>query len=206
MLAVLTLVGLGLIALQWKLTASRAGDHADVSAILGNPALALHFYTLLCGLSFAWGTDMEPQWQGSLAGGLMILVLLSATIYVLWRRDRMLRKSAAPWICLGLFTLAVSGLILLSRMGKSWGAALAERYVNFSMLLPVACLFLVPLVLADVAFRTPRLKNNLQHGQIFVLGILAALAVPQFFSGSESMRWDSERRMHEGAALHWSLV
>ena len=206
MLVLLTLVGIGLLTFQWKLTAARAGDHADVSTILGTPALALHFYTLLCGLSFAWGTDAEPQWQGSLAGGLLIVVFFSATMYVLWRRDRMLRKSAAPWISLGLFTLAVSGLILLSRMGKTWTAALAERYVNFSMLLPVACLFLVPLVLADVALRAPHLRDSLRHGQIFAMGALAALAVPQFFSGSESMRWDSERRMHEGAALHWSLI
>lgn len=91
-------------------------------------------------------------------------------------------------------------------MGKTWSAALAERYVNFSMLLPVACLFLIPLILSDVALRIPRFKNSLQQGQIFALGILAALAVPQFFSGWESMRWDSERRMHEGAALHWSLI
>ena len=206
MVALLTLVGLGLIALQWVLTAARAGDHADLSSILDNPGLALHFYTLLCGLSFAWGTDAEPQWQGCLAGGLMIVIFLSATVYMLWRRDRTLRRSAAPWISLGLFTMAVSGLILLSRMGKTWSAALAERYVNFSMLLAVACLFLVPLVLADVARRAPHLKNSLRHGQVFAMGILAALAVPQFFSGFESMRWDSVRRMQEGAALHWSLI
>ena len=106
-------------------------------------------------LGKAWSPRAMPSVRFAAALGVGALLLFAGLAVWGYRR---LRAASLPWISLGLYTLAASGLIALGRAGAGLEQALASHYVTAGYPLVVACMALGFLLLLDLRVADRRLR------------------------------------------------
>ncbi len=80
-------------------------------------------------------------------GGIMILIFLIQSLYVLWHiRNKHFMRNAVVWIMLGLYSVLTSGMLMVGRAGYGAAQSLASRYTSFTLFAAVAMIFLTYII------------------------------------------------------------
>jgi len=167
---------------------TRPAHHPPPIDALKRPIDALSFLLLYQGNSLTFRTEMDYVTVARIVGGTMFALLLAVCIFLLFRwRDVRMRERGLVWLMLAVYSAANGVLITLSRMEVTMAAATWTRYINFSIMLPVALVFLLPLVVEDLPERWGRwgVKPVLTR---HLTGLFAIAMVFHAFKFSESIR------------------
>ncbi len=137
-------------------------------------------------------------------GGTMLTLMMLAGGYLLYRwHDDQLRDRALIWTILGAYSIGNGILIAVSRMGIGIGAAVWTRYASYALLLPVALIFLLPLLAEDLAQRSSRWNIRPMATAVLRALLIAALTLhifkfPESVQGFERFQ---ANLLHRKAAL-----
>ncbi len=173
---------------------TRPPHHPPPTDALKRPIDALSFLLLYQGNSLTFLTQTNYVTVARIIGGTMLGLLLVACTYLLFRWGNVrMRDRGLVWLMLALYSVANGVLITLSRVELTMAAATWTRYINLSMVLPVALIFLLPLIVEDLPESMGRwdVKPALMRQ---LAGMLAIALVFHAFKFSESMR--SVRSLH----------
>ncbi len=152
------------------------------------PARAWVYFLSLLGGPFGAGRIVLTVITGAL--------LLALFVWVCLRYRLALRQSndAHTWLCwliLGAYSLLSAGLITIGRAGFGVEQSLARRYTTYTIYLPIALVFLLPLAL----------RGGAQHGaKIWARSrsaLLAALLVLHVGIYLAGIKWMSDLRATE---------
>jgi hypothetical protein len=117
--------------------------HPNQLEVLQEPVPACQFILAYLGNPFCYGTQLGAPVVAPVTGAILLGALAAAAIYVWrWRRDRALVAQTLPWMALSSITLCNGVLTMVGRLGYGISGALQSRYISFSVLLPIALLFL----------------------------------------------------------------
>ncbi len=164
---------------------------------LSHPLDALEFFLAYLGSPFSSGTAFDKTFIAEISGGALLVSLLALLSY-LWhcRSEKELLGRAVPWVSLGGIALANALLTTIGRVGFGISAALPPRYVSFSIMLPLALLFLGALVLQDGQARfhiakqisAARLSCAIFASVFGLLFLLASIHCLNYWSGFQHKR------------------
>jgi hypothetical protein len=119
------------------------GLHPNQLEVLQEPVPACQFILAYLGNPFSSGTEIDHQLLAQVTGAILLAALAAVATYVWrWRKDRALVAQTLPWMALSSITLCNAVLTMFGRLGYGIGGALQSRYISFSVLLPIALLFL----------------------------------------------------------------
>jgi hypothetical protein len=119
------------------------GLHPNQFEVLQEPLPACQFILAYLGNPFSNGTEVDHRVLAPITGAILLAALAAVAIYVWrWRKDRVLVAHTLPWMALSSITLCNGVLTMFGRLGYGIGGALQSRYISFSVLLPIALLFL----------------------------------------------------------------
>jgi hypothetical protein len=136
---------------------ARPAHHPSPTDSLHHLLDALSFLLLYQGNPLMVSTQTDHFLVTQIIGGTMLALLMLACGYTLYRwRDHQLRDRALIWTMLGAYSIGNGILITLGRMEIGIGAALWPRYASYALMLPVALIFLLPLLAEDLVQRTSR--------------------------------------------------
>ncbi len=126
----------------------RPVQHDPFALLRTNPSEIFFYYLATLGRSLAPGRRVIATIVGF---GLLILFLWSC-----WRFVKALRSSAdlarpfLPWLMLGAYSIITAALLTIGRLEHDATRALApSRYTTFTIFLPVALVYLIPIILAQ---------------------------------------------------------
>jgi len=164
--------------------------HPNQFEVLKEPAPACQFILAYLGNPFSNGTEIDHQVLALLTGAILLAALATAAIYVWrWRKDRTLVAQTLPWMALSSITLCNGVLTMFGRLGYGVGGALQSRYISFSVMLPIALLFLGARIEQHWRNRSADMADRLRLS--FAMGS-AAFAVLFFLGGAQSFKtWNS---------------
>lgn len=190
-----------LVAVQIPLP-EKSSTGGGIGALFQAPLFALQFFTVLCGLIFAWTGAAEPALMATCCGVVFLGLFAWCAVFVLRRGDHALTRAAAPWIGLASAGILNAALITVGRLSKSIGSALAERYITLTLFLPLALCFLIPLVLRAGA-SGPAAERQLRYRLTgTVLATIAALLwLLSIAPGVDAMHWWQKRARQQAAAV-----
>ena len=122
-------------------------NHPPVWWFLRHPIMAAEYILLFFGGPFSHGTNLSSTAVGLSIGGLLLVMLSMAAVYICTQRaDRSLVSEVLPWFVLAMASLNYAILIMVGRAGLGPGQARAPRYLPFAVMLPIALLALAPLI------------------------------------------------------------
>jgi hypothetical protein len=111
------------------------------------PIATIHYFLADLGGAFAYGTVYTPTTVAAIAGAALLLLLGGCVAYLVrWRSDRALLAAALPWLMPAGWAVGSALLLTLGRAAMGVAQALSSRYVTYSVLLPIALLFLTTLI------------------------------------------------------------
>jgi|GEM_PF-3364803 len=123
------------------------------------PSLFAFFGSIMGGTVGRFG---EVNFQVSALIGFFLLALFAVCGLVILRhaRDQATVRKGLVWLLLGSYSL-VSGLVVtFGRLGLGKESLLVSRYVAFSMGIPIALIYLIPLCLSLVAGERHSLRST----------------------------------------------
>ncbi|MDQ2918748.1 MAG: hypothetical protein M3R10_02580, partial [Verrucomicrobiota bacterium] len=176
---------------------AQPSGHPSEQDGLTHPLDALRFFIAYLGSPFASGTAFDKSLIAQITGGTLLVSLLALLGYLWrWRNEKELLLRAIPWLSLGGIALVNASLTTIGRVGFGISAALAPRYVSFSIMLPLALLFLGALILQDAQARFPFTKENSAarlscaiFASVFgLLFLLASIHCLSYWSGFQHKR------------------
>ncbi len=157
---------------------TRPSDHPPPAESLQHPLDALAFLLLYQGNPLTFLTQTDHFLVAQIIGGTMLTLVLLAGGYLLYRwRDDRLRDRGLTWTMLGAYSVGNGILITVSRMGIGIGAAVWPRYASYALMLPVALIFLLPLLAEDLVQRTSRWNIRPMATGVLRALLLAALTL-----------------------------
>lgn len=167
--------------------------HPSPLEAVRHPALAVQFILVYLGQPFSRGTILETDLVAAIIGAIFFgLIALSAGYVWRQRKDRMLLARSLPWFALAAIAFLNAVLTMIGRVGFGLRAAQQSRYVSFAVMLPIALIFLLPLVVQHAALRSAIWEKR---GQTFKLGptmLLTALFFLLLCGTVDSFRfWDA---------------
>ena len=115
---------------------------------LRHPAHALIFLAAFLGAPLAPGSGTSQLAAATLIGTFSAILFVGACTY-LWVgfADRSLRKRMIVFVMIGVYSLGTGLMVMPARLWFGIPQALSSRYPTFSLYLPVALLYLAPIVL-----------------------------------------------------------
>jgi hypothetical protein len=115
---------------------------------LRHPAHAFIFLAAFLGAPLAPGSGTSQLAAATLIGTFAAILFVGACAY-LWVgfADRSLRKRMIVFVMIGAYSLGTGLMVMPARLGFGIPQALSSRYSTFSLYLPVALLYLAPIVL-----------------------------------------------------------
>jgi hypothetical protein len=165
---------------------------------LADPSRAVEFILMFCGSMLGRGSFTPVQNAAFYAGALLALALAGFGVPLLRRRDdEALRSQTLPWIIIGSYTLAMGGMVAVSRIYAPPGltGAVFNRYTVHTIFMVVGVVVLGVFWwrrLADAA--SGGWRGTLVSGAPFVLGLLAMQLFTGWLYGAEMMKaWSSSR-------------
>jgi hypothetical protein len=164
--------------------------HPNQLEVLQQPVPACQFILAYLGNPFCNGTQLSPKVVAPVIGAILFGALAAAAIYVWrWRKDRALVAQTLPWMALSSITLCNGVLTMFGRLGYGISGALQSRYISFSVLLPIALLFLGARIEQHWRNRSAATADKLRLG--FAMGA-AAFALLFFLGSAQSLgMWHS---------------
>jgi|GEM_PF-1038842 len=181
----------------------RPQHHPALDIALKDPLLALRYFLAYTGHSLGYGWGLPPV-QGSILSGavlLVSLVLLSAALAVIARKDRGLWYSTWPWFALVIYSLVSGLMIVVGRLGFGIEQALSSRYVSFSVCMVVGLIFLAAMVIKELRDRQVFSRNSV----IVLISVLTtwmtAAHLASFPSSLQAMRGVRDEAMRGRIAL-----
>ncbi len=202
-LATLWMAGFTVTAAAYFSGYARPSSHPSLTAVLAKPTDAVQFFLVYLGNVFT--PLIIPRYAviARLIGGLLLGLYIGACGYVLYRRrDRVLVNRSLVWIVLGLCSLLNGLAVTFSRLGFGPTAATWSRYITYSALLPLALVFLLPIVVSHLAHDGRRSPSRPVAGVL--LGLVVVLLVFDLFKVAEAvaiMRLTRVKRLQGKAAL-----
>ena len=169
--------------------------HPSTTEFSLRPLDALHFIMIYLGGDFGLGTAFPPSTLAAIAGAILVLLLAGCIIY-LWRyrRDRALLAQALPWLMPAGFALANAALAMVGRLGFGVNWALMSRYITFSIMLPIALLFLVSLVFIHWAKNSDQ-REHVTYLRTALTSLATIFATLHFLGAFSSLRaWSETKR------------
>lgn len=128
--------------------------HPGLSELAVHPLKAAAYLMVLLGnaldvggvlfLKNPWGTSHKIV---AAATGLTLAALFVWSLLQILRDTRPLAYRAAGWLMLGAYSLASAVLVTFGRAGYGIEQAFAPRYTTLTVYLPVALVYLLPLIL-----------------------------------------------------------
>jgi hypothetical protein len=187
-------------------SATNTGDGSRVGSLLEQPILLGHFALVLLGYLLGNGTTMEPGVLCAVMGAGLVSVLL-ASLFRLWqlRKEAQVFQAALPWLLITLFGLGNATLISYGRLRASLIAAMAPRYVTFTLFFALGVLMLA----AVIATRdTPSgwFRGFARRAGSLLLGGFIAMHVVNWNHGYQHMKWEHERMKQDRAMLAFAKV
>lgn len=207
---VLTALGFGV-----GLYISLAGERDNAPAPGSEAASAnffdmcLHAIVVLGGLFAHAVPALAPVLSGLV--GAVLLALLAFVILQLWqvRTEDEIITRAMPWISFAAFGLLNAGLIAIARTRNGLiDGALPSRYAPFAMALPIALLFLVPLVLGSqqaTGKALPR-RRGMQLMATMIIGVLVIAHLIGVVRSLENWRMTHHARLFSKSLVRVSSV
>lgn len=148
-LLVFVLLGVVSVGLYF-LGYTRPSGHADLLPFFENSRHLIALYATWLGALFSQSYD--PAGTAQCFGSFFLAIFGFCLLYVLCRwRGMEFRRTALPWIILGIYSLGSGVPVALSRSAAGAEGMLASRYLAFSVYLAIATLPLLFLVLRDAA-------------------------------------------------------
>lgn len=201
MMTVLALKGFG----NAGYTMDREVTAAD---IFGRPLTRIHFILILLGHMMGMGTVAEPFVLSAVFGGVLLLVFLACTVFVIRRRDDGALVSAAlPWMAFCLYGLAYCYLVSVGRMRDSFAdedalgeRVMAERFISISRFFVMGVVFLAAVIVQHGGARgvLPRL---LKASAAPAITLFIALQCVNWAAGARLMRMEHMLMKQERAML-----
>jgi len=181
----------------------KPSGHPSLLTAFANPIDAAQFLLVYFGNPFTPLTHPRYTSIAQLIGGVLLALYIGACSYILYRRSNpALLNRSLVWIVVGLYSLLNGLSVTVSRLGFGPMAATWSRYVSYSIFLPLALVFLLPIVASDLADDGRRSPSQLAAGVLIV--VLVVLLVFDLFKASEAvaiMRLTRVRRLQGKAAL-----
>jgi hypothetical protein len=170
------------------------------------PVLLGQFVLVLLGYLLGNGTTMEP---GTLCAvlGLGLVSVLLACVFRVWqlRKEPGVVQAAMPWLLITLFGLLNAGLISYGRLRASLIAAMAPRYVTFTLFFALGVLLLAAVVaLHDKPSGWFRFAAR--RVGFVLLGAFIALHFVNWNHGWQHMKWEHKRMQQDRALLSFAKV
>jgi hypothetical protein len=179
-------------------------SHPSPMLALREPANAIEFLLIFFGNSLTPFTHFDYFVTAQLVGSVLLLSYVAACEYLmLRRRDGALIDRSTVWLMLGLYSVLNGLLITFSRLGFGPVAAMWPRYVSYSANLPLALLFLLPILLEDVCERvqSPAAKPVAFSVLSAMLGAALLLHSLKGLESTTFMRRTQAQRLQGKAAL-----
>lgn len=160
----------------------RPAIHPAPSGALKHPVDLLLFFLLYAGNSITYRlSTIDYAVAARFVGAAMIALMLFSSVYVAIRwRDKGLRDRALIWLMVGGYSILSGMLIAVSRMELTPVAATWNRYVSYSIFLPVSLIFLIPIVVADIRQKRPVTGRILMGSAFGLLALTMALHIFKF--------------------------
>jgi hypothetical protein len=125
----------------------RPAIHPSATEVLKHPFRAIEFFLAYLGNVFSSGTALDPIVVAAIAGTALFFTFSVCVFYIWrWRRDDVLLTRSLPWLSVAGWAITNAILTTAGRLGLGMSSAVLSRYVSFGIMLPIALLFLVPLV------------------------------------------------------------
>ena len=172
----------------------KPAHHPDPLMALRQPREVMEYILAYFGSAFAWGTAFSSVSVAIVVGAILVILFgICITYLFVCRKDYILVKRALPWIGLCLFSISMSMVTAVGRMGFGTSQALASRYVTFSVMMPVGLLFLIPLVFIHWRERNT-FRQYLAPVRTSIISVTSILGALLVLSSVASLRvWASTR-------------
>jgi hypothetical protein len=139
--------------------------HPDPYLAFEHPLQAFLFLLAYLGNPFSQGTMISVTVLAQITGFVLVAALVTAALYLWrWRRDKFLIARTLPWFILSFVAFFNGALVTIGRFGFGIDSALAPRYMPFCLTLPIALLFLVPVIFHHWPARDPLNKSRIGMG------------------------------------------
>ncbi len=180
----------------------KPGHHPSFLDGLNNPLQTIQFFLAFLGASLGEQNIIKSI----ILGGVLVFIFTLLCFYILiWGRNQNFIKRITPWIVVASYSF-FSGLITtLGRVGFGLGAAIPPRYINFSLFLSVALIYMMVIVWQDIK------SKQLQFFpyQKFIFRLIASaltttflyLSIKGFYYGMETMKYKGEERTYGKSCL-----
>ena len=184
---------------------TRPSIHPSEAYALAHPWLALEFFLAYFGNPFASGNAFSAAkvapWLGAVLVGLFAGVLI-----FLWRfrKNRVFAMRAWPWIGFAGIAFANAFLTTIGRAGFGISAALPARYVSFSILLPIALIFLAPI--CAIKIRSAKCRTSAHTALVSLAAAFAVLFLCASLHGLDRFAAFQHGRLTGKSALVFSGV
>ncbi|MEI8203679.1 MAG: hypothetical protein WCH34_11735 [Bacteroidota bacterium] len=123
--------------------------HPSLTIVFTDPILALQYFLASMGnpLRIVHSLNMII-----LFGGILLTGFIGLVIYIFWHyKDKKLMSQSMVWLMLAVYSLLTAGMILFGRLGYGLEQSLSSRYTSFTLFLVVAVIYLVPIILINLA-------------------------------------------------------
>lgn len=171
-----------------------------------SPLTALYhpWRALIYFLGFVGGPfGLEKVRLSIVAGVVLTTGFIWSLIYVVKHRaDRPLVERAIGWLVIAAYSVLTAMLTTVGRLGLPTGPSQVPRYLGFSAYLPLALVFLVHIVSADISRRRRDARNRIH---LLSLALLSAviLYLPFMFALSfrQMQKWQTRLRQAKASVL-----
>ena len=128
--------------------------HPSLADALRAPADATEFLLIYAGNILTPLSHAHYMALAKIIGGVLVILYAAACGHLVLRwHDRRLVHRSLVWILVGLYAVLNGVLITVGRLGFGPSAATWSRYETYSELLPLALVFLIPIVVSDLSRR-----------------------------------------------------
>ncbi len=166
-----------------------SGDASQPRGLL----VFVNYLLLYAGSLFSLCSHFSIQTNASACGLLMLLLLAGGLVHFAyawrWRRDLEFCRRLLVWYAVAGYAVLNGMIIAAARVGLGTDSALSSRYIAFSVYLPIALVFLIPMISWDLASRfrgiqifRPALATLLIVG--WILGLPQAMQMSQNMSSA----------------------
>ncbi len=185
--------------------------HGGAALYTASPAKITAYTLAFLGNLFAFTTELDPSTIAMVAGAVMLALLLASMAYFLfaWRQagDHDLCRRMLFWLVVGWTSVLNACLSSFARAGAGTQVATSSRYVTFALFLPVALVFLIPIVCEDARRRSwsatmpwvPRLSIQAPAVLGTAVVLMALAAIPGALAASRAT--EGQRRQGKAALL-----
>jgi len=166
---------------------------------LYHPVRAVIYFLGFVGGPFG----LEKVRLSIVAGVVLTTGFIWSLIYVLKHRaDRPLVERAIGWLVIGAYSVLTAGLTTIGRLGLPTGPSQVPRYLGFSAYLPLALIFLLPIVGADISRRRGDAPQRL-HPVCIALFVVVILYQPFMFvlSFRQMQKWQTRLQQAKASIL-----